>query len=214
MQWRVFADLVAATGEGNARDASRIGFAFAFIIAMAWAVAVRADSPTTVSCDGFVLGFNGQVDKKTCSTEDTTHGRSVGSVSRIEIHDQQFYIEVSYYQSKFMSYYAYRSLRDKIENNSAFSKITAWVPLPDTGGFNVTAFGAIMASDNKQIACAIFSRYSGTKSGPYEFPDGPGYENMVEGYYCPRGGFASTTAGSEAMTALEDTIGRIQLPAE
>jgi hypothetical protein len=196
------------------RATSRIGFALAFMLAMAWPAGVRADSPTTVSCDGFVLGFSGQVDKKTCSTEDMTHGRTVGLLSRIEIHDRQFYMMVAYYQGKFMGYYAYRSLRDKIENNSAISKVTAWRPLPDTGGFNVAAFGAVTARDNKAIACAIFSRYSGTKSGPYEYPDGPGYKNMVEGYYCPRGGFASTAAGSESMTAPQDTIGKIQLPAE
>jgi hypothetical protein len=196
------------------RIVSRIGFALAFMLAMAWAAETRADSPTTVSCDGFVLGFSGQVDKKTCSTEDLTHGRSVGSLRRIEIHDQQFYMTVSYYQSKFMGYYAYRSLRDLIDQNGAISKITAWRPLADSGGFNIAAFGAVKASDNKTIVCAIFSRYSGAKSGPYEFPDGPGYKNMLEGLYCPRGGFASTAAGSEPMTALQDAIGKIQLPAE
>ncbi len=193
---------------------SRVGFIVACMLATAWATGGRADSSTTVSCDGFVLGFTGKVDKRTCSTEDTTHGRRVGSSSRIEIDDQRFYMTVTYFQSKFMSYYPYRSLRNKVESDSAISKITAWVPLPDTHGFNIAAFGAVMASDNKTVACAVFSRYSGAQSGPYEYPDGPGYRSIVEGYYFPQGGFPSTAAGSESMTALEDRIGRLQLPSE
>ena len=190
---------------------SRVAFIAAVLYSLAYSANAAADDPTTVSCDGFVLSYSGQVDKQTCTTEDLSNGRASGHVSRIEIRDNNFYLVATYYRSGIMTYYADHSLRELVDGDKSFSRVMVWQTLPDTDGFAVAAFAAALSSNNKTVACAIFASYSGTTTSHAEYTDGPGYKNLFTGYYCPRGGFASTTAGSEAMTTLQDRLGRLRI---
>jgi len=185
-------------------------------IALAFAIAATAgaDSLTAVSCDGFVLGYSGQVDKKKCSTEDRESNHGSDTVSRIEIHDPQFYLVATYFKGKLRTYYPYRSSRELVNADSRISQIMEWRNLPNSRGFDVAAFSAELANQKGTIACAIFDRFSGTTTSHAEYDGGPGSKNLLTGYYCPRGGFSSTAPGSAAMTALEDSIGRLQSPPE
>jgi len=193
-----------------------VGLVTVLVALMAMAGA-EADSMTTVSCDGFILGYSGQVQNKACRAEDRESNQINGgsdTISRIEVHDSEFYLVATYYKSKLLTYYPYRTSRDLVDADSRFSQIKAWRDLPDTYGFKVAAFMAVLADQKGTIVCAIFDRFSGTTTSHAEYDAGPGSKNLLDGYYCPRHGFSSTARGSADMTALEANLGRLQIPAE
>jgi hypothetical protein len=191
-----------------------MGVVLGIALGLAWAARAEADDLKTVSCDGFILSYSGQVENKKCSTEDRENNQGSDTVSQIEIRDSRFYFVATYYKSKLRTYYPYRTPREVAAANSSFSKITGWEDLPDTHGFKVAAFSAVLAGQKGTIFCAVFDRSSGTTTSAAEYDAGPGSKNVLEGYYCPQDGFSSTAPGSASMRALEDRIGRLQVPAE
>src|SRR5215467_14622783 len=93
-----------------------VGLVVALVVTMSTARA-EADSLTTVSCDGFVLGYSGQVASKKCSSVDREDNRGSDTVSQIEIRDSQFYLVATYYKSKMRTYYPYRTSRELVNAN-------------------------------------------------------------------------------------------------
>lgn len=162
-------------------------------------------SPT--SCSGFVLGYSGPAREVTCASGTTPGGQS--PVSRLEVAGPDFYLTVTYLEGKFREYIAHRPLRDIVDSNSGLEDVQNWRTEPPINGFDVALFDARIASNHKPLSCAVFARYAGTLTGPYEFPSGPGYRTAVMGYYCPVMGFP---AGPAARQSLGDVLGRLKLP--
>lgn len=95
--------ILSTRRERNARAGMRISIAMLFALACPTGSA-EADERTVASCDGFILGYDGQPKQKKCFTEDLSKGRAEGSLSEIEIHDDQYYLVAFYDQAKFQSY--------------------------------------------------------------------------------------------------------------
>jgi hypothetical protein len=189
-----------------------VAIALGIILGVARIASARADSLASVSCDGFVLGYTGAADKKSCRTGDLTGnaGQNVaGTVSQIEVTNRDFYLVVTYEEGKFRTYFPGRSPREEVDSNPSLKAISNWQSKPSIRGFEVALFDAVATQSNAIVSCAIFVGHGAPLGGPYEYPDGPGYKTVLAGYYCP----ASINVQADAfMNSLEDAIDKLQLP--
>jgi hypothetical protein len=184
------------------------------MLVVARAACAEADSLASVSCDGFVLGYNGAADKKSCRTGDLpSRGAQAltGTVSQVEVTSRDFYLVVTYLEGKFRTYFPGRSPREEVDSNTSLKEVGNWRPQADIRGFEVALFDATLTSSNADISCAVFVGHGSPMTGHYEFPDGPGYKTVTTGYYCP----ASIMIQADAfMNSLEDVIVKLQLASQ
>ena len=181
------------------------------VVAVAWvcfALPVRADALSTVSCEGFLPAYTGSADK-VCASGDVTgsgYHRGSATANRLEVTGSNFFLSLTYYQGHFDIYFPYRSLRTEVDSNTNITDVRDWQPLANSHGFEVAFFHATMKSDRSTAFCAIIERHGAGVAGPYEFPDGPGYKAVMVGYFCPSGAKAPDAA-------LDEALGKLQMPA-
>jgi hypothetical protein len=150
----------------------------------------RAVDNKEVSCDNFVLGYNGAGMKKHCRQGDISSGTASADVSQLEVDGDKFVMVVSYYQSGFRTYYPITPLEKLAERNGSFNRLGDWQGSRRVAGFDLEAFSATLQQAQSSIYCAVFSRYggevgrSGEVAGRLELEGGPGYKNFVVGFYC------------------------------
>ena len=190
------------------RVKSRIEVVAACLLVAAGAARAGTVEYTTVSCDGFILGYSGQAQQKTCATAEESFGLAVTKRSQIEVTDRLFYLVANYHTGGYRAYFPTHTPRQLLGWSKSFSQLSNWQPLPDTEGFSVATFSATL--DGKAVSCAIFVRYAGTTTSHAEYPSGPGYKTVTEGYYCPSEGFGAGTSGGSAL--LDDALRKLQLP--
>jgi hypothetical protein len=170
---------------------------------------------TPVSCDGFVLGYLGPVQQKKCATGEEIRGQVTSKLSQIEITNRLFYLIANYHvylianyhEGEYRTYFPTHTPRQLLGWSKSFSQISNWRSLPDTQGFSVGAFNAML--DGKAVSCTIFVRYAGNTTSHAEYPGGPGYKTVLEGYYCPTDGLDTAAPGKNA--ALDDVLGKLPL---
>ena len=194
-------------GEGDVRGTSLLALIVACLLAVNATTGAASVDYTPVSCDGFVLGYLGPVQQKKCATGEEIRGQVTSKRSQIEITDRLFYLIANYHVGEYRTYFPTHTPRQLLGWSKSFSQISNWRSLPDTQGYSVGAFNAML--DGKAVSCAIFVRYAGNTTSHAEYPGGPGYKTVLEGYYCPIDGLDAAAPGKNA--ALDDVLGKLQL---
>ena len=189
------------------RAASLLGLIVACLLAVNATASAASIDYTPVSCDGFVLDYLGSVQQKKCATGEEIRGQVRSKRSQIEITDRLFYLIANYHEGEYRTYFPSRTPRQLLGWSKSFSQMSNWRSLPDSQGFSVGEFNATL--DGKTVTCAIFVRYAGNTTSHAEYPDGPGYKTVLEGYYCPTGGLDAALPSKNA--ALDDVLGKLQL---
>ena len=184
----------------------------ALALLLGLACAERPALAGEVPCDGFVLGYEGEVKHRKCTEERNASGMTAVEVKQGYFADHAFFILVVYVKSDWRTYLPMRTLQQLVLDGGLFSRTADWQPKRSVRGFEAAAFKGLVAQDGSLLDCAIFSRYFGNP-GNYEFTGGPGYPNHLEGYYCAEPGFLTPAQHGDGFYGLvESAIAKLRLP--
>jgi len=165
----------------------------------------------TVSCSDFVLGYNGQAKKKTCTVEDTSTGNLESESKTFEASDHDYTLWLTYHHAGLRTYIPSRSVQELL-GGSNFSQVEPWGESQNIQGFDVLAFDGVPSGEQYKITCAIFARYYGNP-GNYEFDAGPGTRNALIGIYCADPGYLTAEQRQAGFyNVVGQVIGKLRLP--
>jgi hypothetical protein len=184
-----------------------IGVGVALAVWLAAGIAAAGE----VSCEGFVLGYDGPAKKKVCAAEDTSTGNLESQSKTLQVTDQTFSLFVSYDHTGMRTYIPSHPVEDLLRDSS-FTHVQKWGVSRNIRGFQVIAFNGVGKGDDFELTCALFARYTGNP-GNYEFDAGPGTRNAVIGVYCADPGFLTPAQQKEGFYGVIDgMIARLRLP--
>ena len=179
-------------------------------LAAAWLAAFSLPAfADEVSCEGFVLGFDGEAKRMTCETKDVSTAAKEYESSTIEVADQTFWLWVSYYHTRNDTIIHPTSVDRWLAQTHDFTHVQKLGVSRHLGGFEVVAFNGVAEGEKYVSSCGFFARYYG-RANSY----GAGvFRNLIEGIYCAEPGFLTPEQENTGFYhVVEQVIGKLRLP--
>lgn len=179
-------------------------------LAAAWLAAFSLPAfADEVSCEGFVLGFDGDVKKMTCETKDVSTAAKEYESSTIEVADQTFWLWVSYYHTTNDTIIHPISVDRWLAQTHDFTHVQKLGISRHLGGFEVIAFNGVADGEKYVSSCGFFVRYfdQATSYGAGVF------RKLIQGLYCAEPGFLTPEQENTGFyDVMEQVIGKLRLP--
>ena len=147
--------------------------ALAMLMAVSSPRGARADDPVAVSCDGFVIGYQGAAKQRGCVVVKVDEGTQTYTSSQLTVIDHAFFILMYYIESGFKTYMPLHSLQEMTEDSKVFGTTGDWLQQRSILGFDVAVFNGALKGREIPSTCAVFSRYSGDPGNQVGLYDGP-----------------------------------------
>jgi len=175
--------------------------------------AARAHDPVAVSCDGFVLGYQGPAKQRGCVVVKVEEGTQTYTSSQLTVIDHEFFILMYYIESGFKTYMPLHTLQEMTEDSKVFGATGDWLQQRSILGFDVAVFNGALKGREIPSLCAIFSRYSGDPGNQVDYTMGPGFKNHVVGYYCAvTASLPPEQQGEGFYAVVQNVIGQLVVP--
>jgi hypothetical protein len=173
----------------------------------------RAEDPVAVSCDGFVIGYQGPAKQRGCVIVNVEEGTQTYKSSQLTVIDHAFFILMYYIESGFKTYMPLHTLQEMTEDSKVFGATGDWQPQRSILGFDVAVFNGALKGREIPSVCAIFSRYSGDPGNGVDYTLGPGFKNHVVGYYCAvTASLTPEQQGEGFYAVVQNVIGQLTVP--
>jgi hypothetical protein len=183
------------------------------ILAAAVSLPARAQEPVAVSCDGFVIGYDGPAKQKGCVVVDVEQGPQTYKSSQLTVIDHTFFILMYYIESGFRSYLPEHGLREMTNSSNVFAQTGDWQAQRTIQGFEAAVFTGVLKGRQIPSICAVISRYSGTPGRDVDQSLGPGYKDHLTAYYCAVAeSLTPEQQGAGFYELVRDVIGRLRVP--
>jgi hypothetical protein len=174
---------------------------------------VRADDPVAVSCDGFVIGYQGPAKQRGCVIVKVDEGTQTYTSSQLTVIDHAFFILMYYIESGFKTYMPLHTLQEMTEDSKVFGATGDWLQQRSILGFDVAVFNGALKGRAIPSLCAIFSRYSGDPGNQVDYTMGPGFKNHLVGYYCAvTASLMPEQQGEGFYSVVQNVIGQLVVP--
>jgi len=178
-------------------------------LAVAWLITLaRPVLAGEVSCEGFILGYDGEAKSKTCSAKDNTDHDLVWETKDIDVVDQTFSLWVRYRHAGTGTYFHRRSIEELLAGTS-FTHVQKWGVSRFIGGMEVVAFNGVDKGDDYEMTCAMFARYYG-QANVYNVS---GTKDTIYAIYCAEPGMLTPDQqGTGFYAVMDQVIAKIRLP--
>ena len=174
---------------------------------------LHAQEPQAVSCDGFVIGYDGPAKQRSCVIVNVEQGTQTYKSSQLTVIDHAFFILTYYIESGYKTYLPQHTLQEMTDSSRVFDQTGDWREPRTILGFDVAVFNGVLRGRQIPSLCAVISRYSGDPGNTVEYTLGPGFKNHFTGYYCAvTEALTPEQQGDGFYSLVQDVVSKLRLP--